>query len=262
MDSRIMHKRMRRFDAAMALSAIWLLVFVTAYATRLPAVSTMESAFLLIGDSKLFSNGVGISLLLLFCSDWFEQRRVGNLRGLLKSVFVPMMALVALFAVVVCVSSMGLDTWSRAIVQIADDQRSAVVVYMPFMPITPGMVDLLTPYQAFIRQLCLFTVQLTFYVLLSGLLYAFCKGKRTRICVLLAFHLMGQYALSTWPSWIGLVPQSYFYLQNYQPYSPLPTQYDISSFRNILLVMGMMLVLFSTVHIARKRRGHDHESQS
>lgn len=239
-----------RAYACVWLAALWFIVIGTLFYVQLPSVTPAEKVVLMLGDVNSYYGIFGVSYLILIASGWFHRMcKSGTIAALLAwSKIVGCFAMGALLSIGYGVPQ-G-NQWSPEIYEIVKSSESPAV-WLPFAPVTSKLIREISPFEAAALQSCLVVTGFLIQGYITIALLLLLKNAGIVVGINLLMHIVGRYALGAWPSWISWIPQSYFFLQNYNRWSPLPTMYTRTLLHSALF---QMLGIFALAALAGKLR--------
>lgn len=243
-------------DVAIWLSAAWAVWMTYRYGVELPPAPPIAMIYLFLADVNYIFFGIGISMLLLLSSNWFGDKITFGLLKAVKGWICVAVCFFTIWFLITCISLFASEEWGDVVSEIAYSESVSDTVGLPFMPLNLQLIENLSPFEASTVQLCLVSFMFAWYGCLVSALSIIARSRVFALFLCTLTHFMGLYALSTWPPWIGIVPQSYSFLQNYNAWSPIPYPNYDSAWRGLLVITTSVSAACALSKALEKRRRH------
>ena len=215
---------------------LWIVLLTIQYVSYLPDFSPLEKAFLLIADVDYSFDALGIGVIILLTSGYLEEATKKGMRiGLLKWGKTICFVMLIVYMLIGLLSLIN-NSWSKGLISLIEANESGAIM-LPLLPASKKLTELLSPCQASVIQVCLTSINFFMYgVIFVYSRYLF-RNTAGSIVAVFSMHIIGKFALENWPIWVIFTPQSYFYIQNYNYWSSLPTPYTIATLIRMVLIL-------------------------
>lgn len=224
---------------ALIVAVLWIVLLTIRYVSYLPDFSLIERVFLLMADVDYSFDALGIGVIILLASGYLEKANDKAIRfGLLKWGETIFFAMLLVYALIGLMSQIN-NCWSKALISLIDTNESGTIM-LPLLPASKKLTEILSPYQASAIQLCMTSINYFIYGVIALYLKYLFRNTAVSIVAIFSIHIIGKFALENWPAWVVFTPQSYFYIQNYNCWSSLPTPFTITTLIRMLLILCLV----------------------